>query len=88
MIEVMRVLKAAHIKLNRTVRIALWSGEEQGIYGSKAYVKTHFGPEADKFDVYLNLDNGSGRFVASICRRTTRPARFSKPPSSRFAIWE
>jgi carboxypeptidase Q len=61
MIEVMRVLKAAHIKLNRTVRIALWSGEEQGIYGSKAYVKTHFGPEADKFDVYLNLDNGSGK---------------------------
>jgi Zn-dependent M28 family amino/carboxypeptidase len=61
MIEVMRILKAAHIKLDRTVRIGLWSGEEQGLYGSRAYVKSHFGPELDKFDVYLNLDNGSGK---------------------------
>jgi carboxypeptidase Q len=61
MIDVMRVLKAAHVKLNRTVRIGLWSGEEQGLYGSRAYVKAHFGPEKDKFDVYLNLDNGSGK---------------------------
>jgi carboxypeptidase Q len=61
MIEVMRVLKAAHIKLNRTVRIGLWSGEEQGLFGSRAYVKSHFGAEKDKFDVYLNLDNGSGK---------------------------
>lgn len=37
MIEVMRILKAANIKLNRTVRIGLWGGEEQGIFGSKAY---------------------------------------------------
>jgi len=61
MIEVMRVLKAAHVKLNRTVRIGLWSGEEQGLLGSRAYVKAHFGAETDKFDVYLNLDNGSGK---------------------------
>ena len=61
MIEVMRILKAAHIRLNRTVRIGLWSGEEQGLYGSRAYTKAHFGPEKDKFDVYLNLDNGSGK---------------------------
>jgi Zn-dependent M28 family amino/carboxypeptidase len=61
MIEVMRILKAAHIKLDRTVRIGLWSGEEQGLYGSRAYVKSHFGAERDKFDVYLNLDNGSGK---------------------------
>ena len=61
MIEVMRVLKAAQIKLNRTVRIGLWSGEEQGLFGSRAYVKAHFGPEKEKFDVYLNLDNGSGK---------------------------
>src|SRR6202042_700959 len=45
MIEVMRILKAAHIKLDRTVRIGLWSGEEQGLYGSRAYVKAHFGSE-------------------------------------------
>jgi Zn-dependent M28 family amino/carboxypeptidase len=57
----MRVLKAAQIKLNRTVRIGLWSGEEEGLLGSRAYVKAHFGPEKEKFDVYLNLDNGSGK---------------------------
>ena len=70
MIEVMRILKALNLKLDRTVRIGLWSGEEQGLYGSKAYVKAHFGdpktmqlkhPEYDKFDAYLNLDNGSGK---------------------------
>jgi Zn-dependent M28 family amino/carboxypeptidase len=69
MMEVMRILKAQNLHLNRTVRIGLWSGEEQGLYGSKAYVKAHFGdpatmkitPEHEKFDAYLNLDNGSGK---------------------------
>jgi len=69
MIEVMRVLKALNLKLDRTVRIGLWSGEEQGIFGSKAYVKEHFGDpdtmkltEAHaKFSGYFNLDNGSGK---------------------------
>ena len=42
MIEVMRVLKTLNLPLDRTVRIGLWSGEEQGLYGSKAYVKQHF----------------------------------------------
>jgi Zn-dependent M28 family amino/carboxypeptidase len=69
MLEVMRVLQTLHLKLNRTVRIALWSGEEQGEYGSKAYVMAHFAdpktmqvkPEHSKLDLYLNLDNGSGK---------------------------
>jgi len=69
MMEVMRVLKSLNLKLDRTVRIALWSGEEQGLYGSKAYVKEHFGdPETmnltaahAKFAGYFNLDNGSGK---------------------------
>jgi carboxypeptidase Q len=69
MIEVMRILKALNLKLDRTVRIALWSGEEQGLLGSKAYVKEHFGDPATmklneahaKFSGYFNLDNGSGK---------------------------
>jgi carboxypeptidase Q len=69
MMEVMRVLSALHVKMDRTVRIALWSGEEQGLLGSKAYVKEHFGDPAKgvvtaehaKLAAYFNLDNGSGR---------------------------
>jgi hypothetical protein len=69
MIEVMRILKALNVKMNRTVRIGLWSGEEEGLFGSKAYVTEHFAdvktmrvkPEHAKLDVYLNLDNGSGK---------------------------
>jgi hypothetical protein len=69
MIEVMRILKTLNLKLDRTVRIALWSGEEQGLLGSKAYVKEHFGDpdtmrlqEAHaKLSGYFNLDNGSGK---------------------------
>ena len=67
MIEVMRILKALDLKLDRTVRIALWGGEEQGLLGSRAYVKAHFGepgaptPEHGKLSGYFNLDNGSGR---------------------------
>ena len=41
--EVMRILNALHVQPRRTIRIALWSGEEQGIYGSHGYVKNHFG---------------------------------------------
>ncbi len=69
MIEVMRILKTLNLKLDRTVRIALWSGEEQGLLGSKAYVKEHFGdPDSmrltdahAKLAGYFNLDNGTGR---------------------------
>jgi carboxypeptidase Q len=69
MMEVMRILKTLNLPMKRTVRIGLWSGEEQGIYGSAAYVKAHFGnantmefkPEQAKLDAYLNLDNGSGK---------------------------
>jgi len=69
MMEVMRILKSLNLKLDRTVRIGLWSGEEQGIFGSRAYVKQHFGdpatmklePEHAKLSGYFNLDNGSGK---------------------------
>ena len=69
MIEVMRILKALNLKLDRTVRIGLWSGEEQGLLGSRAYVKSHFAdpatmdvkPEHGRLSGYFNLDNGSGK---------------------------
>ena len=69
MIEVMRILKTLNLKLDRTVRMALWGGEEQGLLGSRAYVGAHFAdlktmelrPEHGKLSGYFNLDNGSGR---------------------------
>jgi hypothetical protein len=69
MIEVMRILKALNLKLDRTVRVGLWSGEEQGHLGSRAYVKEHFAdpatmqvkPEHAKLSGYFNLDHGSGK---------------------------
>ena len=69
MMEVVRILKALNLQMDRTVRIALWSGEEQGLLGSKAYVKEHFGdPKTMKLTAahaklsgYFNLDNGSGK---------------------------
>ncbi|MBV8845131.1 MAG: M20/M25/M40 family metallo-hydrolase [Bryobacterales bacterium] len=69
MIEAMRILKTLNLKLDRSVRIGLWSGEEEGLLGSRAYVKEHFGDretmklgaEQAKLSGYFNVDNGSGR---------------------------
>ena len=72
MLEATRILKAVGAQPRRTIRIALWSGEEQGIFGSRAYVKRHFGdpgdpevgtkPDYDNFSVYFNQDYGPGRY--------------------------
>jgi carboxypeptidase Q len=69
MMEAMRILKACNVKMRRTVRLALWTGEEEGLLGSRAYVKEHFAnretmelkPEDAKLSVYFNLDNGTGK---------------------------
>lgn len=68
-LEAVRILKAIDARPYRTIRIALWGGEEQGLLGSRGYVKNHFGdvktmsltPEHDKFSAYYNLDNGTGK---------------------------
>jgi carboxypeptidase Q len=69
MMEAMRILKAVGAKPRRTIRLALWGGEEEGLLGSKAYVKEHLGdpaakttkPEHENLSAYYNLDNGTGR---------------------------
>jgi carboxypeptidase Q len=69
MMEVMRILKTLGVQPRRTIRIALWSGEEQGLLGSRGYVKNHFAdpatmelkPEHSKFSAYYNIDNGTGK---------------------------
>jgi hypothetical protein len=67
MMEAARILKVIGVKPRRTIRVALWSGEEQGLLGSKAYVKQHFGTaeepkaEFEKFNGYFNVDSGTGR---------------------------
>ncbi|MFD1466734.1 M28 family metallopeptidase [Hymenobacter caeli] len=69
MMEAVRILKATGLKPRRTIRIALWGEEEEGLYGSRNYVKNHFAdpatmqlkPDHEKLAAYFNLDNGAGK---------------------------
>lgn len=67
MMEAARILKAIGVKPRRTIRVACWGGEEQGLIGSQAYVKQHFGSfekptsEFGKFNGYFNIDSGTGK---------------------------
>ena len=69
MMEAIRILKTLNVKPRRTIRIALWSGEEQGLLGSRNYVRNHLSDtvarkaneEGQKVSVYFNLDNGTGK---------------------------
>jgi hypothetical protein len=69
MMEAMRILKSSNVKLRRTVRLALWTGEEEGLLGSRAYVREHFAdrtsmvlkPDHAKLSAYFNVDNGTGK---------------------------
>lgn len=70
MMEALRILKSLNIAPRRTIRVALWGGEEQGYYGSRGYVNKYLvdpdtkehKPDYDKFAAYFNMDNGSGRY--------------------------
>src|SRR5256885_290968 len=91
MMEAARILKTLGVKPRRTIRVALWSGEEEGLLGSIAYVKQHFGsfedpkPGYEKFGAYFNIDSGTGRVrgagvfgppeAASIMRKILEPFR-------------
>jgi carboxypeptidase Q len=69
MMEAMRILKTSNAKMRRTVRLALWTGEEEGLFGSRAYVKEHYAdretmelkPDDTKLSAYFNVDNGTGK---------------------------
>ena len=69
MMEAMRILEVSGLKMRRTVRLALWTGEEEGLFGSRAYVKQHFAdregmklkPDHAKLSAYFNVDNGTGK---------------------------
>ena len=69
MMEALRILRAVGAVPRRTIRIALWGGEEQGLLGSRAYVRAHYGdrdtmrllPAHEELSAYYNLDNGAGR---------------------------
>src|SRR5690606_6074149 len=63
LMEAVRILKALDVRPRRTIRIALWAGEEQGLLGSRAYVERHLTGDAnaearEKLSVYFNFDNG------------------------------
>jgi hypothetical protein len=89
MMEAARILKTLGVRPRRTIRVALWSGEEEGLLGSQAYVKAHFGsfenpqPGYEKFGGYFNIDSGTGRVrgagvfgppeAASIMRKILEP---------------
>jgi carboxypeptidase Q len=70
MMEAMRILKSLDVAPRRTIRIALWGGEEEGLYGSSGYVEKYLvdpatrehKPDYDKFAGYFNMDNGSGKY--------------------------
>jgi hypothetical protein len=87
MMEAARILTAIGVKPRRTIRVALWSGEEQGLLGSQAYIREHFGTYEEqkeafaKLAAYFNIDSGTGRArgltifgppeAATILRETT-----------------
>lgn len=88
MMEAVRILKTLGLPMKRTVRIALWTGEEQGLYGSRQWVARHLGdrqtgarlPEHARVSAYFNLDNGTGKIRGIYAEQNAEAARV-------FAAW-
>jgi hypothetical protein len=93
MMEAARLIQNAGIKPRRTIRVALWSGEEEGLLGSLAYVKQHFGtaeepkPEWFKLDAYFNVDTGTGRIRGASVFGPPEAAAVIRPVLTQFAEW-
>jgi carboxypeptidase Q len=91
MLEAARIIQALGLKPRRTIRVALWSGEEQGLLGSKAYVAEHFGtfekpkPGYDKLVCYFNIDSGTGRPRGATVFGPPEAAKFLRAALEPFA---
>ncbi len=95
MMEAARILKNLGVKPRRTIRVALWSGEEQGLLGSQAYVKEHFGsfenPKGgyEKFGGYFNIDSGTLMALSEQCPRAVGDWEvLTTPPSIKLGCRE
>jgi Zn-dependent M28 family amino/carboxypeptidase len=93
MMEAARLIQTVNLKPRRTIRLALWSGEEEGLLGSLAYVKGHFGtaedpkPEWSKLDCYFNVDTGTGRIRGAGVFGPPAAAAVLRPVLAQFAEW-
>ncbi len=93
MLEAARLIQAVGLKPRRTIRVALWSGEEEGLLGSLAYVKQHFGtfenpkPEFAKLDCYFNVDTGTGRLRGAGVFGPAEAAQILQPVFAPFKEW-
>jgi hypothetical protein len=93
MLEAVRLIETLGLKPRRTIRLALWSGEEEGLLGSLAYVKQHFGtaedpkPEWFKLDCYFNVDSGTGRLRGGSVFGPKEAAAVLRPLFSQFDDW-
>ena len=92
-VEALRLIHDLKLPHRRTLRVALWSGEEEGLYGSLAYVAQHFGsaenpkPEWYKLDAYLNLDDGTGKPRAASVFGPPEAAAMVTTPMGLFKDW-
>jgi carboxypeptidase Q len=93
MMEAARLIQTSGVKPRRTVRVALWSGEEEGLLGSIAYVKEHFGqaenpkPEWYKLNAYFNVDTGTGRLRGASIFGPPEAAATLRSVFAQFAEW-